>query len=121
VIIWPASNNADPMPIAAACSGALLTPSAIESTSGLNGASGWNSQVTADVDAVQDSLLGPGRAGLLMQKIGLTASPILRVHKSASHPYTKHIGSRTLDDIVEWIASGNGSVSTLATLELFLD
>lgn len=84
-------------------------------------ASGWNSQVTADVDAVQDSLLGPGRAGLLMQKIGLTASPILRVHRSASHPYAKHIGSRTLDDIVEWIASGNGSVSTPATIELFLD
>ena len=84
-------------------------------------ATGWYSQITAVVDAVQDSLLGPGRAGLLMQKIGLTASPILRVHKSSSHPYTKHIGPRTLQNIVEWIASGNGSVSTPVTLELLRD
>ena len=67
----------------------------------------------------QDSVLSGGsKSGLVLQKLGLYSAPVLRIHmNSPQHHYRKHVGPRTLDDVVTWVASDtNGSVRPEAAL-----
>lgn len=53
------------------------------------------------------------RGGLLLQQLGLSAAPILRVHTGRGG-FTKFRGPRTLVDVIRAIGGHNGTVSALS-------
>lgn len=52
------------------------------------------------------------RGGILLQRLGLSAAPIIRIHTGRSR-FLKHSGPRTLVDLVAVIGSQNGTVRLL--------